>query len=242
MLRRAILPHAGVGGIDDNCLALIRPMYSGGSWAPGDASPSARTVTNVSLAIGDEGTGPWGGTSRALIDPSGPARAYCLFSSAFRGLAAWVYPTSRPSSQAVFLFMCQGGYPNPRTYLSVYPGGASRVTFQVSSVNSAGGLIFTITSASDFALNEWHFVSVGFPASLPGVSELRVNGSLSAGASSAAASPVLQMPATQAMQIGAYYDGSQYSFAGRLAECIVVSDGRFYGADFTPPTGPYTEA
>lgn len=245
MLRRPMLwtpeDDAGVGGIDDGCLALIRPVYSGGSWAPGDASLHERTVTNTSLTIGAEGTGPWGGTSRAIIDASGAARASCAFATAFRGLAAWVYPTSRPASQAVFLSMYRGGYPNPRTYLSVYPGSTGRVSFQMTAVNASGGVIFNVTSSADYALNEWHFVSAGFPGELPDVSELRIDGSSDEGASSASASPVLQMPSPQAMQIGAYYDGSAYSFSGRLAECIVVSDGRFYDDDFSPPSGPYTE-
>lgn len=242
MLRRPLLwapdGDAGVGGIDDTCLALIRPVYSGGVWAPGDASLYKRTVTNNSLTIGAEGSGPWGGTSRAIEDAAVAYRATVPLSGiTIRSLAIWVYPTVRPTDAAVIWGLQLPGSTNSRTYLSLYPGATGRV--RVSATSVSGAVIFNVYSAADFPLNEWIFASLVLPAGT-GPSYLRINGALANGATTASTTPVRSVGGG-VMMLGAYaYNPNTYSAVAKYAEAIVTSDPR-WDSDFDPPTGPYTE-
>lgn len=226
-----------LGGIKDSdfasVLALLRPVYAGGTWGIGDASGYERVVTNVGLTIGAEGSGPWGGSSRAILDLSNTTQAACLMPGIVRGFGTWVYAPYRASLLSAFMTIFSPATQSMFACLATRIGDNSSYT-KFSYTSGSGGQEIV---SGNYPINTWNFVSVGFGPDSPGDVVLRINGLAVATSEGYASFPI---GADQSLRIGGYAYGTAYSFyGGRVAESIVVSDGRFYDANFAVPSEPF---
>ena len=231
----------GGGKVDDHpCLALIRPVYSGGTWAPGDASPSARAVTNYGLTIGDEGTGPWGGTSRALIDSKAENRCYVVGGPAFGAVksgACWFYPTSVNGR----IFFKIGRNSEPRPYVSIgyrpapAPNATTHIRLYVLCAETSSVEPYVVaTSTAIYPIGAWVFCGIVLPEITPGPIELWADGTQIA--TTANTTPALGQ-SDAILCVGSYWpDGSGYDAVGRYAEAGIWSVARDLSV---VPTGPY---
>lgn len=243
MLRRSVLissPAAdgGVGGIDENCLLLIRPVEAGGVWAPGDESLYARALTNYGATISAEGGGPWGGESRAI--DHGNAVGYVGIPALALGdvwtVDCWCRASALVNYMRVFAY--NGDSDNWFTFIRYYSS-----KFQIQSYDGADR---NALSSSTPTVNTWYHLAGVFVSG--GSCRLYVNGVLSA---------TYSMGATRDLgfQFGRYLGAGRDQkerWRGRTCEFRVVSgdatadpDDPLYiqpgQAAFSPPAGPYTE-
>lgn len=246
MLRRPVLlssPAAGEsGGIDEDCLALIRPVYSGGVWAPGDASPYARSVTTVGTL--SSVAGPWGADNTALYDATYDHYAYTPGSSDFipasvRDVDFWAQILERPTVNKVLfrLGVLSIEYQGFTVYYG--PGSAGKIRFLISSRTSISNQIPVYSGSYDYADGVWHHLRATCPGS-SGVFRFWVDG-IYQGASTShtptfGSSPNLIVGAEKSVA------GWPWNSISRMAEIRVSSVYRWPTDDsFAPPTGPYTE-
>ena len=227
---------------DPSCLALIRPVYSGGSWAPGDASPAARTVTNYSITVGAEGTGPWGGTSRALIDSAAASRCFIVGGTAFGAVksgACWFYPTSVGDANGRTFFKIGCAFSaRPYVGMGYFPAPAPNATthvrlFAFCAETSATNPYVIATSTAIYPLNAWVFCGIKLPTTTPGPVELWADGAQIA--TTANTTPALGQ-SDAAFGVGNYWTGGTYDAVGRYAEAGIWSVARDLSV---VPTGPY---
>lgn len=246
MLRRPLLwapgDDAGVGGIDEDCLALIRPVYSGGSWAPGDASPYEWTVTTSRITIGAEGTGPWGGSSRALVDSRlayyssitggtafGAARTGSML---FKPTAAattthLIWHIRTASAARPYVGFGYSAAPSPRQ--------SSHVRLFVYCAATASNPYVYVTAPNEYPLNSWIFCGIILPETTPGEIELWADGSLIA--TTDAITPATGQ-SNSSFVIGEYFQNYGNGAIGHYAEAGVWSVERDLSV---VPSGPYTE-
>ena len=231
----------GTGKMRDfTCLALIRPVYSGGSWVPGDASPWARTITNSGLTIGAEGTGPWGGTSRAILDPSGVDGCYIgttVYQSA-KMLDLWVRPPSVPPAVQIYARIASGTGDKPTVYLYWRAGGPGKIRLGVSCFPTTGATEYAYTDPTDRDYGVDYHVTIALPETTPGPIKLAVSGSWRG----QTASVTPDLSGTVYFVLGRFtVTTSPYNATGQsMAEARLSSVYRWTpGVDFTPPTGPY---
>lgn len=248
MLRRPLLwapdGDAGVGGIDDTCLALIRPVYSGGTWAPGDASLSDWAVTNYSIAVGAEGTGPWGGTSRAFVDSSAAARCFVIGGSAFgavRSGSSWFFPTAVGDANGqIFFKISRNTAARPYVGIGYMPAPSPDASthirlFAYCAESSTTNPFVIATSTTIYPINYWIFCGIILPATTPGPVYLWADGEMVA--TTGNTTPALGQ-SDAAFGVGSYWNDGTYDAVGRYAEAGIWSVERDLSV---VPSGPYTE-
>ena len=233
----------GVPDPDPDCLALIRPVYSGGSWVLSDVSPARRSVSSLSITIGGEGTGPWGGTSRALIDSVAASRCFIVGGTAFGAVksgACWFYPTSVGDAKGRTFFKIGREFSaRPYVGMGYFPAQAPNATTHVRlwaycAESSAENPYVIATSTAIYPLNAWVFCGIKLPTTPPGPVELWANGAQIA--TTARTTPALGQ-SDASFAVGNYWLEGTYDAVGRYAEAGIWSVDRDWSVI---PTGPFT--
>lgn len=236
---KAAASSGGDGGIDSNCVALLRPVYSGGAWGIGDASPNGWTVTNSGMTIGNEGTGPWGGTSRAIYDPTASARAYATLTGMTRSLCRqidfWVAPSPPKSIYSqVYLKFSTVTTQKPLVYFG--QSGNSRRLF-VSCYPNTGSTEYYLIPTDTWTDGTWVHGVIDLPITVPGVISLALNGVWKG--STPSHTPAIA--STMYLDLGIYGLAVHDAYGESLAEVRLSSVQRWTpGTNFTPPAGPYS--
>ena len=236
-----LLGGGKVDKVDEpSCLALIRPVYSGGTWVLVDASPSARAVTNYGVGMGADGTDPWGGTSGLLIDSVAANRCFVVGGAAFGAVksgACWFYPTSVGDSTKHKTFFKIGRNTAARPdigigYLPAPEPNAIRLFVYCAESSSIDPYVIAI-STTIYPLRKWIFCGIKLPTTTPGPIELWADGAQIA--TTANTTPALGQ--SDAMfGVGAYWNDNVYGAVGRYAEAGIWSAARDLSV---VPTGPY---
>ena len=232
-----------LGGKRSSTTVLLRPSFVGSEWVVknvADNGPAVQTVAG--LTIGEDGTGPFGAGSRAIVDVTTSVQYAATFGSAqlaiskLKDLEIFFKFDTRPVTYTKFvLWVGPAGSPVSAVYLGVTPMGATTGNVKYFAIyRHLNGTGYPVISTNIPVDNAWRHLR----GAIVGNTLRHWVGGIYQGAITLPTG--FSVGATPRALLGANEINVAHDAYGSYAEARISSDYRYpeAAADFTAPSAP----